>query len=79
MSEIFIFVLRDRHADIRLSVHRSRAGADAEVDKVKAMYAEHRSTKWVKADVGAPDWVHYERDEHDDGPSMYIERSTLQP
>lgn len=81
-GEVFIVVLEDHHADPIISVHQTRAGADARFDEHKARY--HDQHEWcveeetTLEDTDAEHWVRYERTD-DDGPSVRIERGKLEP
>lgn len=78
---MFVVVLEDRHVDPVLSLHLTRAGADARIEEHKASYEERRYT-WTVEDFG-PDadperWPLY-LSTGDDGPTLRIERHEVEP
>lgn len=83
-DRIYIVVVRDRHSDASVTVHRTRAGADAKIAETKAEYDRHylhEPLKWKEQSYGnrgdvTGSWVRYV-DCHDDGPKMYIEIGEL--
>jgi hypothetical protein len=84
MSErIFIVIMRDRHSDIGIAVRRTRAGADAEIERFKAEYASDRDPyKWTEQTYGRKpgdpvgSWVRFV-EAGDDRPSAYIQIGEL--
>lgn len=83
--EVFVVTLEDRHADPDVSVHLTRAGADARFEEHKAAYGD-KLWEWtadgaslVLEGAGNDGWVRYERATHDDGPSVRVERLRLEP
>ncbi len=77
MNTLFVVVLEDRHIDTTITVHGTRAGADAKVAEYKAGYGDQYS--WYPERVTAPNWLGCERTDCDDGPSVRIERAELLP
>lgn len=75
---IFIVVMRDRHTDLGLSVHRTREGADATIEEFKAIYDDLKPSDWKEETWGQPRWCRYVR-AHDEGPSAYIELGEVRP
>lgn len=76
--EVFIVICEDRHFDAGISVHQTRAGADAKVEEFKEVYA-NRNYQWVERTYGRESgWLRYV-DTIDDGPKARIEIGRLEP
>lgn len=71
-QQIFIVILRDRHSDLGISVHLTRAGADAAVEQFKTIYDDIKPADWKEEAWGQPRWCRYVH-AHDEGPRAYIE------
>lgn len=69
---LFIVVCQDRHMDLGLSIHLTRAGADATIAKFQSSY-EGDGYTWAEENWGAPKWVRYVSSGGGDGPRAYIE------
>ena len=71
-QQMFIVVCRDRHVDLGLSIHLTRAGADAAVAEFQSSYDDDHV--WTEKTLGEPKWVRYVSSAFGgDGPSAYIE------
>jgi hypothetical protein len=72
---LFVVVREDRHCDDEITIHSTRALADAAVDAFIARYADDDYT-WREVPVSG-----WERNVecHDDGPKARIERAPLDP
>jgi hypothetical protein len=77
-QQIFILVLRDRHSDLGLSVHLTREGADAALERFKAIYDDIDPGTWKEETWGQPRWCRYVH-AHDEGPRAYIEIGEVHP
>lgn len=73
--QAFLVICKDRHVDLGLSIHLTRAGADAAVAAFQAHYGDDHA--WVEESWGAPKWVRYVRSAEGDGPSAYVEISQI--
>lgn len=77
-KQIFILVTRDKHSDLGLSVHATREGADAALERFKTIYDDLAPGDWKEEPWGRPRWCRYVR-AHDEGPTAYIEVGEVQP
>lgn len=75
-KELFVVICMDRHTDDVITVHATRASADAEIDRFKAEY-ERDGVTWHEQDYGRDQgWVRYV-DSHDEGPKARIELTEI--
>lgn len=76
--KVFVVICRDRHCDDGITVHKTREGADDQIEEFKASYPDTHYT-WTERDYGRLiGWVRYV-DSHDDGPKAWIQEVDLQP
>ncbi len=71
---VFVVVLEDRHVDDEITVHRTRAAANARVAAIKKSYNRYA---WTDRPYGQPDWIYYSEAHPDDGPTVRIEITEL--
>ena len=71
---LFVVVREDRHLDPEISVHSTRALADAAVDEFITRYATDRY-EWEETPIDG--WERYVETDIDDGPSARIEVKIL--
>lgn len=81
-DEIFLVICKDRHMDVRVSVHTTRQSADAAIEAFKTSYDDYKIDppyQWTEREYGrAQGWLRYVKTDSDEGPCAYIERATLQ-
>jgi hypothetical protein len=75
-DNVFIVVLEDRHTDPVISVHRTKAGAENRVKEHKKAY--RRRYKWGEEAIDDASWIHYERTDVDDGPTVRIQTGVIE-
>lgn len=76
---VFVVIWKDRHCDDSITVHATREGADAEIERCKAIYADKMAEydeTWKERTVRG-----WERcvEAYDDGPRGHIEKTELKP
>lgn len=75
---MFIVVCHDRRTDLAISVHRTRAGADARIEEFKADYDDDYT--WTEEDYGRDrGWLRFVATDSDEGPNARIEYGKLEP
>lgn len=77
---VFLVICCDRHTNDAITVHRTREGADAEIEAFKASYVGMgREYRWKERKYGrGSGWLRYV-DTEDEGPSARIQRSEVKP
>lgn len=73
-DQIFIVVWKDRHIDDTITVHRTRAGADRQLEIHMTDNADD-DNPWVEYGANGS-WIRIVHG-HDDGPRGHIEVSVL--
>lgn len=76
MEILYVVVCRDRHRDDAITVHRTREGADRQIEEFKVGYED---LEWSEQNYGRDiGWVRYV-DSDEDGPSAIIQKVELKP
>jgi len=77
--KVFVAICHDRHVDDGITVHTTRAGADAKVEEFRSRY-DAVDYQWTERNYGRDiGWIRYLESNGGDGPSARIQEMELQP